>query len=827
MSSPNKDEEEQKRDIIQPSASTRSRFMFEDGKAKLDHPRNLLWRWLFSYLTPFKLKFILFFTFLVISTVITSYMPIIAANIIDDGIIKGDVQYIYWTTIIYLFLVIILVLSNYISQFGMGKISQFVTYDIRKDLFLKLQKIPLGYYDKRSSGDIMSIMTNDVTQLNLLVGGQFVQIITSIISIGLSVLFMFILNPILALISLIIFPLFYVIIRYFRSVATRLFKESRRTLGRITSTIQENIAGAKIVRAYGQEGRASKEFDDANTANYKAMLNIRKQIGTIMPLFTFMTTLITAGIIYLGGIFIFGNITIFGISVSVGVLSAFITILAQFFRPFMAIMQIQQVIESALAASDRIYTVLEEKAEISEISNPLTFSYNQGKIVFSSVSFGYRILESDFKKDILNGSMITTIDIILIDLIKSKEFFPDPYFSFITENLNNIPQAIKSKLLYNLLKDNTSEIEKTIDKVFSDYKIAVPETNFAKSHPEYITNLSFEKLKINDASKNAFSEEEITQLINIVQRLIDSKTSMQEMTSSNIQTGETVMKQKQSFNYPRFILQFLASISIPEDLYSQLPKIITDAISEQEKLLKHKMSTGYVLRDLSLIITPGTTLAIVGETGAGKTTLIKLIARFYDVINGTILIDDIDIRKIRKKDLRNSLGIVPQDSFLFTGTIKENLLYAFDKVTPDLEKKMVEISKFLGLHNFIQALNKKYDTRLKENGSNISIGQRQLIAFARALLKDPKILILDEATSSVDPYTETLIQDALNLARRGRTTLIIAHRLSTIRNANKIIVLSANAKGIVEEGTHEDLIALNGKYKRLLDMQDKEVDQNV
>ena len=217
-------------------------------------------------------------------------------------------------------------------------------------------------------------------------------------------------------------------------------------------------------------------------------------------------------------------------------------------------------------------------------------------------------------------------------------------------------------------------------------------------------------------------------------------------------------------------------------------------------------------------------MAIVGETGAGKTTLIKLIARFYDPNNGKVLIDGIDIRKTRKKDLRDLIGIVPQDAFLFTGSIKDNLLYAYENPTPADEEKMIEVSKFLGLHNFIDTLHKKYDTKLKENASNISIGQRQLIAFARALITDPKILILDEATSSVDPYTESLIQDALNKAREGRTTIIIAHRLSTIKNANLIIVLDTQKKGIIEQGTHESLLAMNGKYKRLLEMQHREIE---
>ncbi len=181
--------------------------------------------------------------------------------------------------------------------------------------------------------------------------------------------------------------------------------------------------------------------------------------------------------------------------------------------------------------------------------------------------------------------------------------------------------------------------------------------------------------------------------------------------------------------------------------------------------------------------------------------MIKLIARFYDVNKGSVSIDGVDIRKVTKNDLRDLIGLVPQDAFIFTGTIRENLLYAFSEITPEIEEKMIEVSKFLGLHNFIDTLHKGYNTKLKENGSNISIGQRQLIAFARALITDPKILILDEATSSVDPYTETLIQDALDKARKGRTTIIIAHRLSTLQKVDRIIVLDHGR--IIEEGTHE------------------------
>ncbi|MEJ2276691.1 MAG: ATP-binding cassette domain-containing protein [Candidatus Lokiarchaeota archaeon] len=271
------------------------------------------------------------------------------------------------------------------------------------------------------------------------------------------------------------------------------------------------------------------------------------------------------------------------------------------------------------------------------------------------------------------------------------------------------------------------------------------------------------------------------------------------------------------------IAKMMATTPISQSIFKQFPKIVKDAIKEQKTLIEHEKSKGFVLNKVNLHITPGKTVAIVGETGAGKTTMIKLLSRYYDVNVGSIKIDNVDIRNVKKKDLRNQIGLVPQDSFIFTGTIKENLLYAYDEINDEIENRMIEISKFLGLHNFIETLPDKYETYLMEMGSNISIGQRQLIAFARALITDPKILILDEATSSVDPYTESLIQDALDKARKGRTTIIIAHRLSTIKNADHIFVIGKEKRGIIEEGTHEELIQLNGKYKTLLEMQYKDI----
>jgi len=845
--SSNKPKEEEEKEIIQPSVSGMHKGFMMDTGSKLEHPRRELWKWLFSYLGRYKWKFISFLILLLIGTLVTSVSPIISANIVDYGIVAKDSLYIIFMSTIYFSLLVFMAIATYFAMYGMGKISQNITYEIRNDLFHKLQNMSLSYFDRRSSGDIMSITTNDVTQLNQLVGGQFVAIITSIVSLILTIFIMFFLNPYLALLSLVIFPVFFIFTFIFRKVAMGLFKESRKTIGKVTSSIQENIAGAKVVQAYGQEKKASTEFDEANTANYNAMMKIRRFMATIFPLINLVTSLLTASILLAGGFTVLGNVSVFGITVTVGVLSAYIGILGQFFKPFMTLMQIQEMIASALAASDRIFTLLEEKVDIPDIENPKQLENIIGEIRFDSVNFGY-ILKNGV--DINGKSELTQIEPKVtrpieisgppgmpdnpmmkqmmqqaMDFMKS---LPEPYSSFMMKNVMLMPQNIRQKLFMSLMRQNPSEAPKLIDSILAEFSYAVPGTDNANNHSEFITSFKEATTKSERDSVSAFPTlppAAILQMSKFLEKNLKSKAAIQS-SGSEMGEGGGMMGGGMPRMSPQSMVRMLATTKINKEIYEKLPKIVRDAIEEEKTIIQHEESKGYVLKNIDLEIPPGKTMAIVGETGAGKTTITKLISRFYDVNDGEITLDNVNIREISKKDLRNLIGLVPQDAFLFTGTIKENLLYAFDNLNPEIEKKMIEVSKFLGLHNFIEALHKKYDTKLKENASNISIGQRQLIAFARALITDPKILILDEATSSVDPYTETLIQDALDKARKGRTTIIIAHRLSTIKNADHIIVLSADNKGIIEQGTHESLLELNGKYKRLLEMQHRDIEIN-
>jgi ABC-type multidrug transport system fused ATPase/permease subunit len=257
------------------------------------------------------------------------------------------------------------------------------------------------------------------------------------------------------------------------------------------------------------------------------------------------------------------------------------------------------------------------------------------------------------------------------------------------------------------------------------------------------------------------------------------------------------------------ILEILSKA--PKKEYESFNNEIKKTIQEYEYLVSKKKED--VLKNINLHVPKGKTVAFVGETGAGKSTIIKVLTRFYDLKSGEIKIGGINIKDFRLNDLRSIIGMVPQDNYLFSGTILENLYYGLNE-KPKLNDKVLKITKNLGIHDFIKELPKQYETQLNEMGTNLSIGQRQLICFARVLMIEPKILLLDEATSSIDPYTEKIIQEAIKKISKGRTTFIIAHRLSTITNADIICVMDNGS--IIEQGSHEELIKKKSRYFSLV-----------
>ena len=871
----------------------RGPIAFMGEKAKLEHERKILWRWIFSYLFTRKGLFIFYAFLIAIGSILNIVTPLLTKSLIDFGIIAGSTQVIFNISIIYIIILIFMALGNYIGSYGLGKIGQNIVFSMRNDVFEQLQRMSMSYFDKHSSGDVISRATNDIDQMNLLVGGQLVQIITSIISIGLSVTFMFILSPFLAFFGLIIFPIFFIMSRWFRNRVIGAFKETRKKISKVTSSIQENIAGAKTVQAFGQEKKAENEFDQANLENAEASFRARRIFATFFPLLTFVSSVMTAAVLVIGGYVNIINFAPFGIAITVGTLAAFIQYMSSFFRPFMTLTQIQQVIESAMAAADRIYGILDEEVDLPDPEYPITIDYPKGIIEFEDVSFGYKfngtleqekLMTKSVKSPNINHgsamskdrdeqkSSVKRLNFNPMEMMKrAQELFsqlPEPYKIFFQQNIMQVPQFIRQEIMKSLMVIPSEELPLKIDAILAKYGYAIPGTQQSKDHPQLSTNianiplssmkeivpkgessgkdLDFATKSVAPDVRDKSSQEMppflqnilnnpkmLNQMVRGLEMTLKGQSSMQGGGSSGggmgSETGGVMSSGGMSgrMNSTQ-LLRMLAMIPLPEEITRDFPEIVKKAIEEQRTLMEHETTVGYVLRNVDLKIDEGKTIAIVGRTGAGKTTFIKLICRFYDTTNGEVLIDGVNVKELDKKSLRDLIGLVPQDSYLFSGTIRENLLYGYDNLNSEIEEqledKMIAIAKFLGLHNFIEALPKKYNTKLKENASNISIGQRQLIAFARALIQNPKILILDEATSSVDPYTELLIQDALDRAREGRTTIIIAHRLSTIKNADWIVVLDQDKKGIIEQGTHEQLITKkDGAYKHLLDMQYKDV----
>src|SRR5271157_949984 len=246
------------------------------GKAKTENPRGVLWRWIFSYMSPYWGRYATYFALLIAATTITAVSPLITLHIIDDAILTRDTTTLYSLITLYVLLMVGNALVSYIAQYGMNRIGQVVVREVRKKLFSQLQKMSMAYFDRKLSGDILSIMTNDVDQLNLLVSGQLVLLINNFIQLGMFLAFMYYISPILATLALINFPLFLYFTKRFQIKAANAFKETRKTISRVTSSIQENIAGAKVVQAYGQEKKATKEFDEANQANAAATVRVRK-----------------------------------------------------------------------------------------------------------------------------------------------------------------------------------------------------------------------------------------------------------------------------------------------------------------------------------------------------------------------------------------------------------------------------------------------------------------------------------------------------------------------------------------------------------------------
>ena len=574
---------------------------------------------LWGYLSKYKIALIIVVLFTIASTIFSVVGPKILGNATTElfnGVISkytGGAG-INFTKIgkILLFLLALYICSaifSYIQGIIMTNISQKLAYRLRKEVSKKINKLPMKFYDNKTHGEILSVITNDIDTLSQNLNIEATQVISSVATIIGILIMMLSIDWIMTLVALLTLPLSIVIIAFIMKKSQGYFKSQQDYLADVNGEVEEMFSNQSVIRVFNAENKMISKFEYDNNKLADVAWKSNFASGLMHPIMNFVGNLGYVVIAILGSYFaIIGRIT-------VGNIQSFIQYTKNFTNPIAQIAQISNMLQSMVAASERVFEFLDEEEEKEKNKEFITTNKIEGSVEFKNVKFGYN----------------------------------------------------------------------------------------------------------------------------------------------------------------------------------------------QDKI---------IINDFSAKVKPGQKIAKVGPTGAGKTTIVKLLMRFYDLNSGKILVDGHNINDYRKEDIRGLFGMVLQDTWLFNGTIMENIRYGRLEATDD---EVIEACKMAHVHHFIQTLPDGYNMMLNEETTNISGGQKQLLTIARAILADPKILILDEATSSVDTRTEILIQKAMDKLMEGRTSFIIAHRLSTIKNADLILVMDSG--DIVEQGTHEELLKKNGFYAKLYNSQ--------
>ncbi len=565
---------------------------------------------LLNYVRPYRHLLVLTIFLLLLTAGLEILGPFLIKVAIDNYITPGKFEGLPYIVILYGLVILFEFIIRYFQGYYTEYMGQKIMYDMRMDIFSHINKMPMSFFDRNPVGRIMTRITTDVQTLNEMLSSGIVTLFGDVFMILGIMIMMISLNWKLSLITFSVLILLAIATFIFRSKVRIAFRIIRAKISNINSFLQEAISGINTTKLFNRQKENHKDFKTLNQQYLDVYLKTIFYYSVFFPVVVFISTLAIALIIWYGGQEVIQNF------LTLGVLVAFIQYIEKFFHPISDLSEKFGILQESIAASERIFNLLDQKPSITSPSRPVRVKEIKGNIKFDQVWFAY----------------------------------------------NNRDYVLK--------------------------------------------NISFE-----------------------------------------LETGQSA--------------------------------------------------------------------AFVGATGSGKTSIINLLNRFYDINKGKIFLDDINIKRFNLQDLRKHIGVVMQDVFLFSGTILDNIRLGNKDISP---QQVIEASRYVNAHKFIEKLPDKYNHEVKERGQILSAGQRQLIAFARALVFNPEILlVLDEATSSIDSETEALIQDALARMIKSRTTIIIAHRLSTIKNVDKIIVLSHGK--IVEKGTHNELLNLKRIYYKLYKFQ--------
>jgi len=566
-------------------------------------------RRLLQYLKPYRKELPLAFGSVVLGASTQAIGPFLIGWSIDNLIAQGNLRGLLLMLSL-LVIVYLIGLQAFRSQiYRVGWLMQHLLAQLRQDIFTKIQSLPISFFDRSESGDLMSRLLNDVSVVNQVFGQTISQALGSLFSLVGIIIAMLLMNLRLGLLSNLVVPLMIFTTGLFARWARARFRVTRQTIGELSTKLEEDIGSVREAQAFNRVQLNIEEFASLNAANRDANVHAVAITAAFLPSIDFLNTLATAAVLAYGG-----YLAVTG-AATVGTVTAFLLYVQQFFRPIQFLSQFYTQAQSAMAGVERIFLLLDEPSQLNDAPDAGEMPPLRGEVCFEGVTFGYN----------------------------------------------------------------------------------------------------------------------------------------------------------------------------PEQL---------------------------VLKGVNLHALPGQMIALVGPTGAGKSTIINLILRFYDVSGGAVKVDGIDVRSVTQASLRRQIGIVLQDNILFSGTVAENIAFGCPQAT---HAEIEAAAQVANVHEFITSLPQGYCTLLGERGANLSQGQRQLISIARAVLVNPQILILDEATSSIDTRTEALVQNAIARLLEGRTSFVIAHRLSTVTQADQVLVIQQGQ--IVEQGTHAQLIAQNGVYANLYALQ--------